>query len=137
MIFLDLGYQPFANEYLKHKKKKEKKYRLLIDFNKKNKIVSIKKKFLSNEIFKNNYPYRSSISKTMRKSFKNLSIKIKKKFKNDKILEIGCNDGVFLENFNKKNTLGIEPCKNIAKLSKIKKINVLSDYWTNKLSLKI
>ena len=78
MIFLDLGYQPFANEYLIQKKKKEKKYRLLIDFNKKNKIVSIKKKFLSKEIFKNNYPYRSSISKTMQKSFKDLAQKIKK-----------------------------------------------------------
>ena len=77
MIFLDLGYQPFANEYLIQKKKKEKKYRLLIDFNKKNKIVSIKKKFLSKEIFKNNYPYRSSISKTMQKSFKDLAQKIK------------------------------------------------------------
>ena len=84
MIFLDLGYQPFANEYLKNKFQKEKKYRLLIDFNKKNKIISIKKKFLSEKIFKNNYPYRSSISKTMRKSFKNLSIIIKKKFKKKK-----------------------------------------------------
>ena len=137
MIFLDLGYQPFANEYLKHKKKKEKKYRLLIDFNKKNKIVSIKKKFLSEEIFKNNYPYRSSISKTMRKSFKGLSNIIKKKFKSEKILEIGCNDGVFLENFDNEKTVGIEPCKNIAKLSKKKNINVISEYWTKKLSNKI
>lgn len=134
MIFLDLGFQPFANEYLKHKKKREKKYRLLIDYDKKNKIVSIKKKFLSKEIFKNNYPYRSSLSQTMRKSFKNLSILIKKKFKSEKILEIGCNDGAFLENFNKKKTIGIEPCKNIAKLSKKKKINVISEYWTKKLS---
>ena len=137
MIFLDLGYQPFANEYLKKRKKKEKKYRLLIDFNKKNKIVSIKKKFLSEEIFNNNYPYRSSISKTMKKSFKDLSIIIKKKFKSEKILEIGCNDGVFLENFDNKKTVGIEPCKNIAKLSKKKKLNVLSEYWTKKLSNKI
>ena len=137
MIFLDLGYQPFANEYLKKRKKKEKKYRLLIDFNKKNKIVSIKKKFLSEEIFKNNYPYRSSISKTMKKSFKDLSKIIKKKFKSEKILEIGCNDGVFLENFDKKKTVGIEPCKNIARLSKKKNLNVLSEYWTKKLSNKI
>tara|TARA_B100001115_G_C15646381_1_gene311222 strand:- start:34 stop:291 length:258 start_codon:yes stop_codon:yes gene_type:complete len=81
MIFLDLGYQPFANEYLKNRKQKEKKYHLLIDFNKKNKITSIKKKFLSKEIFKNNYPYRSSISNTMKKSFKDLSELIKKNLK--------------------------------------------------------
>ena len=70
MIFLDLGYQPFANKYLTKVNQKEKKYRLLIDFNKKTKIVSIKKKFLSKEIFKKDYPYRSSMSKTMKKSFK-------------------------------------------------------------------
>ena len=137
MIFLDLGFQPFANEYLKPKKKREKKYRLLIDYDKRNKIVSIKKKFLSKEIFKNNYPYRSSLSQMMRKSFKNLSNLIKKNFKSEKILEIGCNDGVFLENFNKKKAIGIEPCKNIAKLSKKKKINVISEYWTKKLSGRI
>ena len=45
MIFLDLGLQPFANEYLRNKKKKEKKYKLLIDYNNKTKIVSIKKNF--------------------------------------------------------------------------------------------
>ena len=28
MIFLDLGFQPFANEYLKHKKKKGKKIQI-------------------------------------------------------------------------------------------------------------
>jgi 2-polyprenyl-3-methyl-5-hydroxy-6-metoxy-1,4-benzoquinol methylase len=137
MIFLDLGYQPFANKYLTKVNQKEKKYRLLIDFNKKTKIVSIKKKFLSKEIFKKDYPYRSSMSKTMKKSFKGLARIIKTKYKKDKILEIGCNDGVFLENFNKKNVLGIEPCLNIAKLSKKKGINVLSEYWTNSLSKKI
>ena len=91
-----------------------------MDYNKDNNIVSIKKKFLSKEIFKKDYPYRSSLSKTMRESFKKLSIKIKKNIKPKKILEIGCNDGVFLQNFNLKKVLGIEPCLNIAKLSKRK-----------------
>ncbi len=137
MIFLDLGYQPFANEYPKKIKEKEKRYRLLIDFNKKNNVVSIKKKFQSKKIFKSDYPYRSSISETMKKSFKKLSKKIKYKYKKKRILEIGCNDGVFLKNFEKKNSLGIEPCSNIAKLSIKKGINVLTEYWTYKLSKKI
>ena len=137
MIFLNLGNQPFANEYLIKKKQKEKKYQLLIDFNNNNKIVSIKRKFLSKEIFKNDYPYRSSISKTMNKSFRDLALKIKKKFKKKKILEIGCNDGVFLKNFKKEDVLGIEPCANIAKICKKKKIRVISRYWTKQLSQQI
>ena len=127
MIFLNLGNQPFANEYLIKKKQKEKKYQLLIDFNNNNKIVSIKRKFLSKEIFKNDYPYRSSISKTMNKSFRDLALKIKKKFKKKKILEIGCNDGVFLKNFKKEDVLGIEPCANIAKICKKKKLELFQD----------
>jgi len=137
MIFLNLGNQPFANEYSVKRKQKEKKYQLLIDFNNKNKIVSIKKKFLSKEIFKNDYPYRSSISKTMIKSFYDLSVMIKKKIKKKKILEIGCNDGVFLRNFKKNEVLGIEPCGNIANLCKKKNISVISKYWTTKLSKQI
>jgi len=41
--FLDLGYQPLANSYLKkkHLNKKEKKFRLEIGFNPKNYLVSI------------------------------------------------------------------------------------------------
>ena len=41
--FLDLGLQPLANEYLKKFNHKQKKYRLKIFFNYKNKLVSISK----------------------------------------------------------------------------------------------
>ena len=102
--FLDLGDQPLANNYLKKNQliKKEKKYRLKVGINKKNKLVSIEKPLSSKIMFNQNYPYRSSMSKTMIKSFKNLSNLIKKKFNPKKILEIGSNDGSFLKNFSKK-----------------------------------
>ena len=47
--FLDLGNQPLANSYIKNKNinKKERKYRLIICFNKRNKLVSIKNTFSS------------------------------------------------------------------------------------------
>ena len=43
MIFLDLGNQPLANRYksLNLKKEKEIKYKLLINFDPKSKLVSI------------------------------------------------------------------------------------------------
>jgi len=72
--FLDLGQQPFANYYLTKSqiKNKERKYRLIVCFNEKNKLVSIKKTFSSKMMFNNKYPYRSSMSQTMQKSFKEL-----------------------------------------------------------------
>ena len=102
--FLDLGLQPLANNYLYKKdlKKKEKKYRLKVGINLKTKLVSINKPISSKIMFNNKYPYRSSMSKTMIKSFTDLSKLINKKFSSKKILEIGSNDGSFIKNFSKK-----------------------------------
>ena len=73
--FLDLGLQPLANNYIKKNQlfNKEKKYKLKVGLNLKTKLVSINKPISSKIMFNNNYPYRSSMSKTMIKSFKNLS----------------------------------------------------------------
>ena len=137
--FLELGYQPLANSYL-HKKqvnKKEKKFKLEIVFNDKNFLVSINKKIPTKEMFNSKYPYRSSLSNTMMESFKNISSKIKKRFKPKFIIEIGSNDGAFLYNFNKKKIIGIEPCKNIAKITKKKKYKTIDKYWNKKLARNI
>jgi hypothetical protein len=127
--FLDLGNQPLANNYLKKNQllKKEKKYRLKVGINNVNKLVSIEKPLSSRIMFNQNYPYRSSMSKTMIKSFKDLSNFIKKKFKPKKILEIGSNDGSFLKNFSKKKSIGIEPCSNVEKITKSKGYNTIQN----------
>ena len=137
--FLDLGLQPLANNYQKktHKKKKEKKYRLKILFDKKNKLVSIKDTFSSKMMFNDKYPYRSSMSSTMLTSFKKLSNELKKNYNPKKILEIGSNDGSFLRNFSKKITIGIEPCSNIEKITKKKGFDTYAEYWTKKLAKKL
>ena len=134
--FLNLGYQPLANSYLRKKQinKKEKKFKLEIVFNDKNFLVSINKKIPTKEMFNSDYPYRSSLSKTMVKSFKNISSTIKKKFNPKFIIEIGSNDGAFLFNFNKKNIIGIEPCKNVATITKQKKYKTIDKYWTKSLA---
>ena len=65
-------------------------------------LVSINKKIPTKDMFNSSYPYRSSLSNTMVKSFKNISNIIKKRFNPKFIIEIGSNDGAFLFNFNKK-----------------------------------
>ena len=136
--FLDLGAQPLANNFINKKKllNKERKYRLVICFNKINKLVSIKKIISSNDMFNDKYPYRSSMSKTMRVHLKKLS-NIIKKSKPKKILEIGSNDGCFIKNFEKNKTIGIEPCANVEKITKKNNYNTYPEYWTPKLASKI
>ena len=72
----------------------------------------------------------------MRAAFKNVAKKLFKRFKPKKIMEIGSNDGVFLKNFNKKAVTAIEPCKNLAKITK-KMFKTYDEFWNLKLSKKL
>ena len=137
--FLDLGYQPLANSYVlkKNLKHKEKIFKLEVGFDSKNYLVSILKTISKEKMFNKDYPYKSSESFTMRKSFKELANKIKKRFKPKFIIEIGSNDGAFITNFNKKSVVGVEPCKNLAQITTNKKYTTYSEYWNQKLSKKI
>ena len=117
-LFLELGSQPLANNYLSKFKIKQIKYNLKLFFNTKTKMVSISKRIPSKLMFTNNYPYRSSMSKTMQNSFYSLSLEIKKRFKPKMILEIGSNDGALIKNFDKREAIGVEPCNNLAQITK-------------------
>jgi len=136
-FFLDLGVQPLANNFLKKYSAKQPKYNLKLYFNTKSKMVSISKRIPSFVMFNSKYPYRSSMSSTMRTSFRQLSNEIKKKFNPKLLLEIGSNDGALLTHFNKDKAIGVEPCKNLAKITKAKRYYTYDDYWNLELSSKI
>jgi methylation protein EvaC len=139
--FLDLGIQPLANKYLTKKnllgKTREQFYHLKVGFNTKNKLVSILKKIPSKKMFDDKYPYRSSMSQTMRISFKKLAKNIINIYNPNLILEIGSNDGVLIKNFDKKKVIGIEPCKNLAKITKRMGYKTYSNFWNMQLAKKI
>ena len=137
--FLNLGLQPLANSYIKKNnlKVKEKKFKLEVGFNRKNYLVSIVNTISKEKMFNNEYPYKSSESTTMKKSFKDLTKKIKKHYKPSFIIEIGSNDGVFLKNFKTNSIVGVEPCKNLAKLTRKKNYKTFSEYWNLSLAKKI
>ncbi len=139
--FLNLGLQPLANEYQKNPKKLSTKkgqlYNLKVCFNTNTKLVSISKRIPSEKMFNSKYPYRSSMSLTMKASFKNLSKIIKKRFNPNLLLEIGSNDGALIKNFNKDNVIGVEPCKNLAQITKKNNYLTYDDYWNLNLASKI
>ena len=136
--FLNLGMQPLANQYLNKPKilseKKGQLYKLNVCFDSKTKLVSISKKIPVKKMFNNRYPYKSSMSKTMLNSFKNLSKEIKKRFKPNLFLEIGSNDGALIRNFNIKNTVCVEPCSNLAKITQKMGYFTYAKYWNYSLS---
>ena len=139
--FLDLGMQPLANKYLTKKdiikKNKELFYHLEVGFNSKTKLVSIINTVSSKKMFDVNYPYKSSISQTMKLSFKKLAKNLIKTYSPNSILEIGSNDGSLIKNFSKKKVICVEPCKNLAKITKRMGYKTYSNFWNMQLAKKI
>ena len=133
--FLDLGNQPLANNF--SKKYTRPFFRLRLKFDTKSKLVMINKRVKKEKMFNKSYPYRSSKSKLVEKLFRELSKKIKKKLKPKNILEIGCNDGTFASNFNKKDITCIEPCGDVAVEAKKKGLNVYVKYFDDLLVKKL
>ena len=138
--FLNLGKQPIANSFLssmsKNTLKKEYFYKLIVCFDTKNFLVSVKDPVNPKIQYTDKYAHRASESQTMRKAFELVAKKLQKRFKPRKTMEIGSNDGVFLKNFPKKKVIAVEPCKNLADLTK-KKFKTYPNFWSKKLSKKI
>ena len=139
-VFLNLGRQPLANSFLKDINKKTLRdeffYNLRICFNSENYLVSIKKPVNPKKQYTDKYAHRASESKTMRLAFKDVAKKLFKRFRPKKIMEIGSNDGVFLRNFNKRSVIAVEPCKNLARITK-KLFRTYDEFWNLRLSNKL
>ncbi len=140
-VFLNLLKQPITNSYLNkiNKKtiKKEFFYNLSVAYDNKTHLVSLSKPVNPKMQFTDKYAHRASQSITMLKSFKKISKNLKKRFKPKKTLEIGSNDGVFLKNFRKKEIIAVEPCLNLARITKKKGYLTYPEFWTKNLSKKI
>ncbi len=132
--FMSFGKMPIANGFLKKKAfKKEFFFKLEVGFSKKLSLFQINDHPKPEQMFNKNYPFFTGSSKGMVKHFKTYSNWIKKYYgKNLKyLLEIGSNDGTFLENFNKKKfkVIGFEPSSNVANISKKKGIKTINSFF--------
>ena len=132
---LNLNKQPLANSFLKNKNSKEKKYELLVNccVNCTHLQLSIA---VDPKIIYKKYDYLSGTTSTYKeymKDFYKFCLNNTKKLKYKNVLDIGCNDGSQLDVFkkNKFNTSGIDPAKNIYKISS-KKHKIICDFFNDK-----
>ena len=139
--FLNLLNQPITNSYLTSIDKKSIKneyfYNLTVTFDTKNFLVSLSKPVDPKRQYTDKYAHRASQSLTMRKAFSSVAKKLKARFKPKLSMEIGSNDGVFLKNFDKKKIIAVEPCTNLAKITKKLGYKTYPKFWNKKLALKI
>ncbi len=129
-VLFNFGKMPIANDFSRSVNK-ENFYEMKIAFNKNNGVFQLVDAPKPKKLFNKNYAFLSSTSNLMKEHFKKIANDIKKKQvkRNFSIMEIGCNDGIFLQNFKSCDHLGIEPSKNVYQISKSKKLNVLNSFF--------
>ena len=139
---VSLGYQPLANNLLKHKEEKCDLYPLEVNYCNKCHNCQLSVSVDPKKMF-SNYLYTSSTSKVFRSHFVNAAKKYIKDLKLNKksyVIDIGSNDGVALKpfkDFGFKHILGIEPAKNLAKLANKNKIKTFNGFLEEKNIKKI
>lgn len=139
---INLGYMPLAGGFLKSENfKNEKYYPLELSFCRNCFLLQSINVINKNILFKN-YFYFSSKIKTLVSHLNKIAFDLNKSFGNPKdtlILEIGSNDGAFLNELSKLGfkTLGVEPAKNIVKSITNKNIKVINNFFTEALAKKI
>jgi len=135
---INFGNLPLINNY--KNRKNLNKYPVALSQCKKCLLVQLKYSVPDKLLFPNNYSYLSGNSKEKLNNFETILSKIKRlsKKNNPKVLDIGSNDGSFLEIVKKKysNVLGVEPT-NTANISIKKKINTIKKPLNLNLARKI
>ena len=135
--FMTFGKMPIANGFLKKINfKKEFFFEMEVGFSEDVSLFQLNEHPKPTTMFNKNYPFFTGSSKGMVKHFKNYAYWIKKKYFKDakNIIEIGCNDGTFLKNFNSKkiNNIGFEPSSNVAKVARKNGVKIINQFFNLK-----
>ena len=143
-LILDLGCQPPSNSFLSKNqlKKSEDKFPLRLYLCKKCYHLQLRD-IVDKKLLFSNYLYMTSANKPIVTHFEKYADVIFNKFlknkKENKVIEIGSNDGTLLKKFLRYNVnvLGIEPAKNLASISNKSKIKTKNCFFNYNIAKKI
>lgn len=139
---INIGNQPVSSHFYSKKIHKLKNYPLDLYICQKCNLVQFKSLPKLDDMYGLNYGYRTSLSPLMINHMRNKFLKNKNDLIKNKsnILDIGCNDGTFLNFFKKFRNIslyGIDPSAEKFKKYHSKKINLIIDYFErNKIKKK-
>lgn len=131
-----LGPLTLTGSFLDNPKSKTEITPVDIVFSKKSLLLQLAHNYNQTRLFGNNYGYRSGLNQTMAQHLQSKAKKLSNFLKlkrNDFILDIGSNDGTFLNSFNKNiNKYGSDPTAKKYKKFYNKNIIIISDLFPNK-----
>ena len=135
-LVIDLGTQPLGNGFLSPDNSHEEYFfQLQCGFSEESNLLQLITQPKPELMFHDNYAFFSSTSKGMQEHFLKVAEHIVFEYKlepeKDLIIEVGCNDGIFLNYFNEKNYrhIGIEPSGEVARIAQSKGINVINKFF--------
>lgn len=139
--YLSLGLSPLANNLKNNLNDEDHLYPLELNlclncFNTQLSVV------IPPRLLFDNYLYLSSTTDKFKEHFSQLAKKLIKQFrlnKNSLVVDIGSNDGIFIEPLKRLgiNALGVEPAKNVAKIANKNKLPTINSYFDSKVVSKI
>jgi len=138
--FVDFGFMPIANAFAtKEQIKNEYTFPMKVGFCGKCNMVQLVEQPEREKMFHENYAFFSSTSNYMKEHFKlfaNSVSELQDLNENSFVVEVGCNDGILLENFIIDNIpcLGVEPSENVAKVAMEKGIEVITHFFDRPLA---
>ena len=141
--FVDFGEMPIANAFsTKEEMNNEYTFPMKVGFCESCNMVQLVEQPDREKMFHDNYAFFSSTSSYMQEHFKQFAHSVSNLQNLDKksfVVEIGCNDGIMLQNFvtDKIRCLGVEPSKNVAEVAMSKGIEVINQFFDQPLAEKI
>ena len=132
--FMSFGKMPSANAFLEKKDfNNEFFYEMEVGFSDKVSLLQLNEFSNPVKVHNERYPFYTSSSLNMKKHFNQFAHWVKEKYleSGSKLIEVGSNDGTFLENFKNTNinVIGFEPSKTIAELANKKNIKTLGKFF--------
>ena len=138
--FVDFGVMPIANAFAtKEQIKNEYTFPMKVGFCGNCNMVQLVEQPDREKMFHENYAFFSSTSNYMKGHFKlfaNSVSELQDLNENSFVVEVGCNDGILLENFIIENIpcLGVEPSENVAQVAIEKGIEVIMKFFDRPLA---
>ena len=142
--FLDLGFTPLADGFLNKEQLNELEvhYPLRVQICLDCGQAQLDFVVNPNELYRKNYPYLASVTKTGKEHFHSMATSICNKFKLKKgsfVVDVGSNIGVLLEGFkiHGMDVLGIDPAANIAEMANKRGIETWAEYFNSSVVIKV
>lgn len=143
-VFVDLGMSPIANDYVAADKANamEPFYPLRVYVCSECWLVQLPAAQSADNIFRDDYAYFSSVSKSWLEHARSYVEKVIERFDigpDQSVMELASNDGYLLQYFKKHNVpvLGIEPCGNVAKAARKIGIPTIKKFFGRELAAEL